>query len=143
MRGRVGVAVLVLSALGYPLTRIVIQRGGLGGALVVQSVCSGLAARDAALVRSGLVRRLRRGPAVLLLMELGAAVAATTSGAVSILGARLRGRYASAVTTGASRTQQVAIAALFALHTIRFAIYLQPDRGLALGGESSRTVSPH
>jgi hypothetical protein len=133
MRGRVGLAVLALSALGYPLTRIVIKRGGLAGLLVVESVCCGLAMRDAALVRSGLARRLRRGPAALPLMELGAAIAAGTSGALSILGARRRGRSASALTIGASKTQQFAIAALFVLHTIRFAIYLQPDRGLAPG----------
>jgi hypothetical protein len=140
MRGRVGVAMLMLSALGYPLTQIVIKRGGLGGALVVESVCGGLAVRDAALVRSGLARRLRRAPAALLLMELGAAVAATASGALSILTARLRGRSASSFTTGASRTHQVAIAALFALHTIRFAIYLQPDRGLAQRAGDSRAA---
>jgi len=131
MRGRAGAGVLVLSALGYPLTQIVIARCGLPGALVVESVCCGLALRDAALVRSGLARRLRCGPAALLLMELGAAVTATTSGALSILGARQSVRSASAFRTGASKTHQVAVAALFALHTVRFAIYLQPDRGLA------------
>ena len=72
MRSTVGAILLGLSASGYPLTQFVIRcwaTGGCGGA-VAESVCAGLAIRDAFMVTGGVPGRLRRVPAVLLRLEL-------------------------------------------------------------------------
>ena len=63
MPPRVGRAVPVLSAMGFPLTQRVSRRFGLRGALVVEAACGGLLARDAAMIAAGVPRRLRRGAA--------------------------------------------------------------------------------
>ena len=66
MKRTVGALVLGLSACGYPLTQLVVRRWGVRGAAAAESVCVGLAARDAAMVAGGVPGRLRRVPAALL-----------------------------------------------------------------------------
>ena len=66
MGPRLGQLVLVLSGSGFPLTQLAIRRLGRRGALVTESVCVGLAVRDAAMIATGAPARLRRGPALLL-----------------------------------------------------------------------------
>src|SRR5208283_3657775 len=80
MNPRFGKIVLGLSAAGYPLTEFAIRRLGRRGAVVTEVACCGLAVRDGAMVVGGLPFRLRRGPAILLWMELAAAVAASGLG---------------------------------------------------------------
>lgn len=70
MRSTVGAILLGLSASGYPLTQFVIRCWGVRGAAVAESVCAGLALRDAFMVTGGVPGRLRRVPAVLLRLEL-------------------------------------------------------------------------
>ena len=66
MKRAIGSVVLGLSACGYPLTQVVVRRWGVRGAAVAESVCAGLAIRDASMVASGVPGRLRRVPAALL-----------------------------------------------------------------------------
>ena len=66
--------VLGLSAAAYPLTDFAIRRFGRRGAVVTEVACCGLAVRDAAMVVAGVPDRLRPGPAILLWMELTAAL---------------------------------------------------------------------
>ena len=75
-----GVLILVLSGLGFPLTQLVIARFGRRGAIVADGVSAGLLVRDVALVRLGAPRRLRPVPAALLWLELGAAAVASVVG---------------------------------------------------------------
>lgn len=120
---------LGLSGAGFPLTQLVIRRLGRRGALIAEGVCVGLAVRDAALIATGAPARLRRGPAFLLWLEMVAAVVAAG------LGLRLAVDPAAAVRSADPRPDRVEIArraavgTLFGLHTVRFRIYLQPDRG--------------
>ncbi len=72
MRRTAGAIVLVLSAGGYPLTQFVVRRWGVRGAAVAESVCVGLAIRDASMMASGVPGRLGRVPAMLLRLELAA-----------------------------------------------------------------------
>jgi len=123
-----GRAVLVVSALGYPLTQLAIRRFGRRGALVVEVACAGLLARDAAMIAGGAPRRLRPVPAGLLWLEAAAAAASVVTG--------LRPALAKEPWEGASRqpTQREllrrgAVRLLFGLHTLRFWIYLRPDKG--------------
>ena len=130
MAPRLGKVVLGLSAAGFPLTQLAIRRFGRGGAIVTEGVCVGLAIRDATMIVAGTPSRLRTVPAVLLWLELVAAVAAAS------LGLPVAVDRQAVVRAGDSRQGQVeaarrtAVGALFALHTARFWIYLQPDRGL-------------
>jgi hypothetical protein len=131
MKRVVGVIVLGLSACGYPLTQFVVRRWGARGAAVAESVCVGLAIRDASMVAGGVPGRLRTIPAVLLRLELAAGVVASLAGVRPLLGMRPGGRAAS---PGASdAVWRAAVAALFALHTIRFGIYLCPGQGRRAG----------
>ena len=148
----VGALVLGLSACGYPLTQLVVRRWGVRGAAVAESVCVGLAIRDAAMVASGVPARLRRVPAALLHLELAVGVVASLAGLPPLraglrpLRAGLRplrggppaGQPAPARGRAADNVRRAAVAALFALHTVRFAIYLRPDRG----GAPSAAGSP-
>jgi len=128
MDPRVGKIVLGLSAAGYPLTELAIRRLGRRGAVVTEAACCGLAVRDAAMVAAGVPTRLRRGPAVLLWMELAAAVAAGGLGLASAIDDESCTR--ARVDPGpAEMARRVAVGALFALHTVRFWIYLRPDQG--------------
>ncbi len=127
-RGVAGI-VLGLSACGYPLTQLVIRRWGVRGAAVAESVCVGLAIRDASMVASGVPQRLRRLPAVLLRLELAVGVVASLAGMPPLLTARSADCESSAPIRAADATRRAAVATLFALHTVRFGIYLRPDRG--------------
>lgn len=125
---RVGTIALGLSACGYPLTQVVMRRLGRAGAGVVEAVCLGLTIRDGALVLAGTPSRLRRGPAVLLWLELGAGIAATVAGLSPLFRPRSAGQ-ASDRPEAMERVRRTAVATLFGLHTIRFWIYLRPEQG--------------
>ncbi len=129
MKRAIGAVVLGLSACGYPLTQFVVRRWGVRGAAVAESVCAGLAIRDASMVAGGVPGRLRRVPAALLRLELAAGVVASLAGLGPLLSARSAGRAASARTAAADSVRRAAVATLFAVHTIRFGIYLRPDQG--------------
>lgn len=129
MNRAVGVVLLGLSACGYPLTQAVISRWGVRGAAVAESVCIGLTARDASMVASGVPGRLRPVPAALLHLELAAGLAASLAGLHPLLQERPADGAAQAATCTAQSVRQAAVATLFALHTVRFGIYLRPSQG--------------
>ena len=130
MRRAAGVTVLGLSACGYPLTQLAVRRFGVRGAAVVEAVCVGLALRDASMMAAGVPARLRAVPATLLRLELAAALAASLAGLHPLVGARRSAGEASPrAARSADAARRTAVAALFALHTIRFGIYLRPDQG--------------
>ncbi len=129
MRRVTGAVVLGLSACGYPLTQVVIRRWGRRGAATAECVCAGLAIRDASMVASGVPGRLRRAPAVLLFLELGAGVAASLAGLPPLLSAQPADEAAAVKIYAADSVRRTAVAALFTIHTIRFGIYLRPDQG--------------
>ncbi len=116
--------VLALSAMGYPLTQLLIRRLGRRGALGVETVCAGLLARDLAMLAKGTARRLRRGPALLLWLETAAAGAAALTGVPPVLGKDKPQRA-----TPLEALRRAAVGLLFGLHTWRFWIYLKPDQG--------------
>src|SRR5271165_1742860 len=123
MSPRVGKSVLGLSAMGYPLTQLAIRRLGRRGAVVIEMACAGLALRDAAMIAAGVPARLRRGPAILLWLELGAAVAGAGLGLNLLIdeGASIR---ASSQPGPAEMARRIAVGMMFGLHTLRFWIYL-------------------
>lgn len=129
MGPRLGQVVLGLSGSGFALTQLAIRRLGRRGALVTESVCLGLAVRDAAMIATGVPARLRRGPAWLLRLEMLTAVAA------AVLGVRLLVDPGAAARSTAPRpdpleaARRAAVGTLFGPHTIRFRIYLRPDQG--------------
>jgi hypothetical protein len=129
MKRAIGSVVLGLSACGYLLTQLVIRRWGVRGAAVAECVCAGLAIRDASMVASGVPGRLRRFPAALLRLELAVGAVASLAGLHPLLGARPADRPAAVRTCAVESVRRAAVAALFAVHTIRFGIYLRPDRG--------------
>jgi hypothetical protein len=129
MKRVLGGIVLGLSACGYPLTQLVVRRWGVRGAAVAEAVCVGLAIRDASMVASGVPDRLRRVPAVLLRLELAVGVVASLAGLPPLLTARSAGRAASEGTGLPDIARRAAVATLFAVHTVRFGIYLRPDQG--------------
>lgn len=125
---------LVMSALGYPLTQVAIQRLGRRGALVVQAVCSGLLARDAAMLALGAPSRLRRGPALLLRCDAIVAAAAVLTGLRLVL-EQDAWEKARQQQTPSEALRRGAVGLLFGLHTVRFWIYLQPDKGRRATGD--------
>jgi hypothetical protein len=127
-RRAAALTVLGLSACGYPLTQLVARRWGRPGAVVAESVCAGLAIRDAAMVAGGAPGRLRPVPAALLLLELAVGIVASLAGLPPLLDARRPGRPAPG-RCSADTVRRAAVATLFALHTIGFGIYLSPDQG--------------
>ena len=129
MKRAIGLIVLGLSACGYPLTQLVVRRWGVRGAAVAEGVCAGLAIRDASMVASGVPGRLRRFPASLLHLELAAGVVASLAGLHLLLSARSAVRPAAARPCAAEIVRRAAVAVLFAVHTIRFGIYLRPHQG--------------
>jgi hypothetical protein len=129
MKRVVGGIVLGLSACGYPLMQLVIRRWGVRGAAVAESVCVGLAIRDASMVASGVPERLRRVPAALLRLELAVGVVASLAGLAPLLSARSADRAPSARIHAVDAARRAAVATLFAVHTVRFGIYLRPDQG--------------
>jgi hypothetical protein len=129
MKRVIGSVVLGLSACGYPLMQLVIRRWGVRGAAVAECVCLGLAIRDVSMVASGVPGRLRRFPAWLLRLELAAGVVASLAGLHPLLTARSADGPAPVRACTAETVRRAAVAALFAVHTIRFGIYLRPDQG--------------
>lgn len=128
MNPRLGKVVLGLSAAGYPLTELAIRRLGWRGAVIAEVACCGLSVRDAAMVVTGVPTRLRLGPSILLWMELTAAVASSVLGLQSAIDDEYCKR-ARADPGPAEVARRFAVGALFALHTVRFWIWLQPDQG--------------
>jgi len=125
-----GRAVLTLSGLGFPLTQLAIRRLGRRGAAIVEVVCGGLLARDAAMLTTGAPTRLRRGPAVLLWLETAVGVVAVVAGLRPLLDGAARERTSEARPDAPEGVRRAAIGLLFGLHTMRFRIYLQPTHGL-------------
>ncbi len=137
---RPGQILLGLSALGSPLTQLAIRRLGRRGAVVVESVCAGLFVRDAMLIALGTPRRLRRGPAALLWLELGAALTATILCVPLLTDPDALARAREPRARGVEAARRGAVSALFGLHTLRYRIYLQPDRGLRESDHSGRAA---
>jgi len=129
MERSVGRGVLTLSGMGFPLTQLAIRRLGRGGAALVEVVCGGLLARDAAMLATGAPRRLRRGPALLLWLETGVGLAAVVAGLRPLLSRTARERVLDARPDAPEGLRRAAIGLLFGLHTLRFRIYLQPGSG--------------
>ena len=125
-----GKVVLGLSGAGFPLTQLAIRRFGRWGALLVEGVCVGLLARDCALVASGVRRRLKQGPALLLQLELISATVAAVAGLRPLLDPSAARQVAWSEVDAPEIVRRVAVGTLFGLHTMRFRIYLQADRGL-------------
>ena len=123
-----GLIILVLSGLGVPLTQWGIARFGRRGAVLAEGVSAGLLMRDVALVRLGAPRRLRPVPAALLWCELGAAAVASVAGLAAVVSPRTS--PARTAVGALEVVRRAAVGVLFGLHTYRFWIYLQPDRGL-------------
>jgi hypothetical protein len=95
---------------------------------VAESLCAGLAIRDAAMVADGAPGRLRPVPAALLRLELAVGIVAALAGLQPLLDPRSAGQPAPGGCS-ADTVRRAAVATLFALHTIRFGIYLSPDQG--------------
>jgi len=138
---RASLPVLVLSGLGFPLSQVAISRQGRRGAVLVEGISTALLARDAYLVSSGTLGRLRPVPAVLLSLEFGAALCA------SVLG--LRTLTSQGIDEATRRRpgkveflRRAALGTLFGLHSSRFAIYLGADRGLAARRPTSGAPDP-
>ncbi len=113
-----GRAVLVISGCGFALTQAVIARFGRGGAIVTESVAVGLLVRDCALIGLRAPRRLRRVPAALLWLELGAAALASVIGLAAIRRPR---QLLDATPAGLIEAlRRGAVGLLFGLHTHRF-----------------------
>ena len=119
MNPRLGKLVLGLSAAGYSLTQLAIRRFGRRGAVVAAAVCAGLAVRDAAMVAAGAPGRLRPGPALLLWLELVAAVGAAGLGFRLALDEDAVERARADPGLG-ELARRGAFATLFGLHTLRF-----------------------
>jgi len=115
--------------MGYPLTQLVIRRLGRRGAVVVETVCAGLLARDLAMLAKGTPRRLRRGPALLLWLETAAAGAAALTSVRPALSEEASRRAMQLWANPREALRRAAVGLLFGLHTWRFWIYLKPDRG--------------
>ncbi|HXZ99471.1 MAG TPA: hypothetical protein VEK76_03900 [Candidatus Binatia bacterium] len=140
MRRSVGLGALALSACGYPLTEAVIHRFGRRGLALSAAVCAALTARDASMMRAGAPGRLRRIPATLLAIELVAAGTATGM-SLGLLAASSPGGRRAGPPAAVGKLRRAAVAALFTLHTVRFAIYLTPGQGRRRMPEARRPRS--
>ena len=129
MKRSIGLGVLVLSAAGYPLTEIVQRRWKTPGALVVEAVCIGLTVRDASMIADGVPSRLHPLPATLLRLELATGVVASAAGLHDLLRRAETAGPGWAAPESIRVLRHLSVMALFALHTIRFGIYLQPGQG--------------
>ena len=129
MKRTTGSVVLGLSACGYLLTQFAVRHGGVRGAAVAEAVCAGLAIRDASLVARGVPGWLRPVPAALLRLELAAAMVASLAGVPPLLAVRSAGQPPPARAGAGDAVRRAAVATLFAVHTIRFGIYLRRDQG--------------
>jgi hypothetical protein len=83
------------------------------------------------MVIAGAPARLRRGPALLLWLELAAAVAATGLGSLRAIDGGAAERLATRP-DAVEVPRRATVATLFGLHTVSFRIYLQPDSGRKL-----------
>jgi hypothetical protein len=90
---------------------------------------AGLAVRDAAMVAAGVPGRLRPVPAALLRLELATAMVATLAGLGVPRDAQSPGQGSASLAGVSGAVRQAATATLFAVHTVRFGIYLRPDQG--------------
>ena len=142
MRRTAGGVVLGLSACGYPLTQLVVSRWGARGVAVAEAVCAGLAVRDATMVAAGVPGRLRPVPAALLRLELAAATVASLAGLGALVSARSPGRGSGGRAGAAEVVRRTATATLFAVHTVRFGIYLRPGQGRRARPPSAGAGSP-
>lgn len=133
-----GRAILVTSGCGFPLTQAVIARFGRAGAVVAEGVVVGLLVRDCALVAGGTPSRLRPFPAALLWLELAAAGLASVAGLAAIR--RPRQRFDRTPAGAMEAIRRGAVGLLFGLHTYRFWIYLQPDRGRRISPSADSRV---
>jgi len=129
MRRTAGRIVLGLSACGYALTQLAIRRFGARGAAVAEAACVVLAVRDAAMIAAGVPGRLRPVPAALLRLELAAGIVASLAGLRPLLGTPPVVPASGPTTDAADMVRRAAVATLFAVHTIRFGIYLRPGQG--------------
>jgi hypothetical protein len=141
MAPRLGRLVLALSSMGFPLTQMAIRRLGRPGAIVTEGVCVGLAVRDAAMIAAGTPGRLRRGPAVLLWLELGAALTAAGLGLRPASGTTEINHATDARPDRWETARRASVGLLFGLHTMRFWIYVQPDHGRKRGSSVGQTES--
>jgi hypothetical protein len=96
---------------------------------MAEAVCAGLAVRDATMVAAGVPGRLRPVPAALLRLELAAATVASLAGLGALVGARSPGPGSAARVGAVEAVWRAATATLFAVHTVRFGIYLRPGQG--------------
>jgi len=131
----IGLPLLALSGLGFPLSQFAIARLGRQGALLVAGITTALLARDAYVAASGTPARLAPVPKALLYAELAVAACASALG--------LRALRDQGISEATSRTpgagemlRRAALGTLFGLHTWRFAIYL------GLAEPSPRRASP-
>ena len=95
----VGLPLLVLSGMGFPLSQLAIGKLGRHGALLVEGITTALLIRDTYLVASGAPARLEPVSRALLYAELGVAACA------SALGLRALSDRGSPRRRGAHRTQ--------------------------------------
>jgi len=96
---------------------------------VVESVCVALAIRDASMIAAGIPKRLRTIPAALLFLELAAGLVASAAGGSLLLRSSSGQQATSSMGGNAAKVERAAVATLFALHTVRFRIYLRPGQG--------------
>ena len=76
----VGLPLLVLSGLGFPLSQLAIGKLGRHGALLVEGITTALLIKDTYLVANGAPARLEPVPRALLYAELGVAACASALG---------------------------------------------------------------
>jgi hypothetical protein len=81
------------------------------------------------MVAGGVLGRLRPVPAALLRLELAAGVVAALAGLPLLRNPRSAGQAAPGGAGRVGIVWRAAVATLFAVHTIRFGIYLRPDQG--------------
>jgi hypothetical protein len=125
-----GLTVIVLSSLGFPLSQLAIGKLGRRGAVLVEGVTTALLVRDAYLVAAGNPARLEPLPTALLYAELAVAACGSALGLRALTDHGLR--EATSPTPGAGEVlRRAALGTLFGLHTWRYAIYLGLHRDLS------------
>jgi hypothetical protein len=121
-------ALLALSGFGGTISQFAIARLGRPGAIGSAAACNALLLRDAVLLVSGTTEELKRGPAGLLILETGVAVASVLSIRL-LFNDRAMGLAQGEGASTPEVVRRVAVTALFALHTGRYSIYLRPGHG--------------
>jgi hypothetical protein len=120
---------LALSGLGGTISQFAITRLGRPGAIGSAAACNALLLRDAALLASGTIEELKRGPAGLLIVETGVAAVASVLSIRLLFNNRALGLAQGDGSSTPEVVRRVAVTALFALHTGRYSIYLRPGHG--------------